>query len=470
MKSKFEKVLVSIFILLFLVFAGYILLAFYYRDGFSLNTWINGVYCTGKTVEEVNAELLSQIEAPIVMVTDNDGHVHEFDLAEMDYAVDYLTSLKQFKEAQNPFFWIDNLTFHKNHEVQPVISFDEALLKERFYNLETVIREQQKLTDYIIACNPKSGYQLYDGLSHRMDVDKAFGLLCDSIRSGVYNINLNELDCYYDIPLSQEQKQLTVLWEKIDAFQKCDIVYDMGDTLIEFTPEIMAEFILADEDDTPMLSESGGIMLNETAVETFVSDLASVYDTYQVEREFQSTRGDVVMVMGGTYGTQINQEKEVEFLMENLLSYEMHTGMTQKHIPEYTQTANVRGKNDIGGTYIEVDMTDQKLYFYQDGELVIQTDVVTGNARRRMDTPEGVYFVYNKQEDRVLRGQGYASPVEYWMPVKGAVGIHDANWRSEFGGEIYKTNGSHGCINVPKEIMPDLYENVEIGTPVIIFY
>ena len=87
-----------------------------------------------------------------------------------------------------------------------------------------------------------------------------------------------------------------------------------------------------------------------------------------------------------------------------------------------------------------------------------------------MDTPEGVYFVYNKQEDRVLRGQGYASPVEYWMPVKGAVGIHDADWRSEFGGEIYKTNGSHGCINVPKEIMPDLYEKTEIGTPVIIFY
>ena len=87
-----------------------------------------------------------------------------------------------------------------------------------------------------------------------------------------------------------------------------------------------------------------------------------------------------------------------------------------------------------------------------------------------MGTPAGVNYVNNKQRNRVLRGEGYASPVKYWVPVKGAIGIHDANWRSEFGGEIYKTNGSHGCINTPTEIMSQLYDAVEIGTPVIMFY
>ena len=115
-------------------------------------------------------------------------------------------------------------------------------------------------------------------------------------------------------------------------------------------------------------------------------------------------------------------------------------------------------------------MTQQKLYCYKAGELLLETDIVTGNMRRNWDTPVGVNFVYAKQKNRILRGQGYASPVDYWMPVKGAIGIHDADWRKEFGGEIYLKNGSHGCINIPPENMPIIYDNYEIGTPVIMFY
>ena len=119
---------------------------------------------------------------------------------------------------------------------------------------------------------------------------------------------------------------------------------------------------------------------------------------------------------------------------------------------------------------ISVDMTQQKMYYYEKGELRLETDVVTGNMRRRMGTPEGVNFVYNKQKDRVLRGPGYASPVKFWVPVKGSIGIHDASWRKEFGGDIYQTAGSHGCINTPKDKMEELYDMVQIGTPVVMFY
>ena len=37
-----------------------------------------------------------------------------------------------------------------------------------------------------------------------------------------------------------------------------------------------------------------------------------------------------------------------------------------------------QGKDDIGPTYIEVDMTEQKMYYYVDGVLKIETEVVTG--------------------------------------------------------------------------------------------
>ena len=132
--------------------------------------------------------------------------------------------------------------------------------------------------------------------------------------------------------------------------------------------------------------------------------------------------------------------------------------------------AQKQGKDDIGDTYIEVDMTNQMMYYYVEGKLEIETPVVTGNISLRRGTPEGTNYVYNKQKNRILRGEDYATPVAYWIPVRGAIGIHDASWRSKYGGEIYKTNGSHGCINTPLEEVAKLYDMVEIGTPCVMFY
>ena len=79
-------------------------------------------------------------------------------------------------------------------------------------------------------------------------------------------------------------------------------------------------------------------------------------------------------------------------------------------------------------------------------------------------------MIYGKQRRRILRGPGYASFVNYWMPVNGNIGLHDATWRKEFGGEIYKTSGSHGCINLPYEKAEKIFEKAEVGLPVIMYY
>lgn len=171
-----------------------------------------------------------------------------------------------------------------------------------------------------------------------------------------------------------------------------------------------------------------------------------------------------------TYGTCLNQEKEVKWLLENFWENRQVRSEPEYHIPSYSQEPFYRGLDDIGPTYIEIDMTTQHMYYYQEGELKLDTDIVTGNMARKMGTPEGINYVYNKQRNRVLRGPGYASPVKYWMPVKGGIGIHDASWRKEFGGEIYKKSGSHGCINTPTDVMSTLYDMVEVGTPVVMFY
>lgn len=471
MEKQARVFLLSILIAVLLILVGYFLLAFYYRQGFSLNTWINGIYCTGKSVEEVNAELLSNREAPIVIITDGDGRKHEISLADVGYTEDYLPGLQSYLDAQNPFLWIDNVTFHKKHELLPQINYDSKQLKEIFYALDPIKEDRQRLTDYTIVRDSEKGYQLYDGLSNRIDLEKAYQAVISAIENGENTVDLRLVDCYYDIPLDEEQQEVFTLWQKVEAFQNCDIVYDMGAEKIELSPNVVSEF-LKTQNEIPIVDGYGQLVLESAAIEAYIADLAEEYDTYGKERRFKSTEGRVVTVKGGTYGTTLNQKAEVEYLKKNLLLPKVHTGIKQEHIPEYKREAYVRGKNDLGGTYIEVDMTAQRLYFYVDYKIQIETPVVTGNMRKGHDTPEGTNYVYSKQKNRILRGPGYASHVDYWMPVNRGIGLHDADWRDEdeFGGEIYKTNGSHGCINIPPSITPDVYELAEIGTPVVMFY
>lgn len=471
MKNRL-KIFFAIIFITFLavgVFAGYSAVADYYAERFCPNTWINGIYCTGKSVEEVHQELLAQVKAPIVIVKDAKGREYRLELADMDYQASYLEVLHEVKEIQKPSLWLNHLKSKTDFTLEPKTAYNEALLKNAFYNLLPVKTALMREEDYYLEQNEADGYVLYDGLSHRLDAEKAFELLNLSVKEGKYEFSLGEADCYYDAPLNEAQKETAALWEKLTAYYQCDIVYDMGAELLPFTTKQLSDFLKA-EKGKPVLAENGDFVLNKAAVEGFVQALAADYDTYKKEREFSSTKGEMVTVKGVTYGTELNQQKEIAFLLENLLAEESHTGVVQKHIPVYKREGFTRGKNDIGDTYIEIDMTTQKLYYYKEGVLKVETDVVTGNVRRGFTTAAGINYVYNKQENRVLRGKGYAAHVDYWMPVKGNIGIHDADWRDEFGGEIYKKDGSHGCINVPPEKMPDLYEMVEIGTPVVMFY
>lgn len=122
----------------------------------------------------------------------------------------------------------------------------------------------------------------------------------------------------------------------------------------------------------------------------------------------------------------------------------------------------------LKGEYIEVDISKQKLkYFNKNGKVIVKTDVVTGFDKQR-DTILGAYKIYSKEYDRLLRGANYTSHVDYWMPFYGGYGLHDADWRSSFGGNIYKYSGSHGCVNIPDAKAKKIYQKSKVGTKVLI--
>ena len=134
-------------------------------------------------------------------------------------------------------------------------------------------------------------------------------------------------------------------------------------------------------------------------------------------------------------------------------------GTTATITPIYAQKAKVMGPSDIGDTYVEIDLSKQHVWFYKDGSLVTEGDVVTGNLSKKTDTPPGVYFLNYKEKNATLKGEDYSTPVDFWMPFNGGIGLHDAKWRNKFGGDIYKTSGSHGCVNCPPELAKTFFFN-----------
>ncbi len=139
----------------------------------------------------------------------------------------------------------------------------------------------------------------------------------------------------------------------------------------------------------------------------------------------------------------------------------------------YTELSFVANKEiygkEVGDTYVEVSLDDQHMWYIVDGDVYLDSDCVTGNYGSA-DTPKGYFEVNGKASPCTLKGEDYTSYVTYWMPfIGGGWGLHDADWRSSFGGNIYKGNGSHGCVNLPPKIAKQMYAVIEVGTPVIVY-
>ena len=463
--SNVRKIILGIFACIPIALVVYIAFVIHFTNVFMCGTYINGKYCTGFTVEECNDLLMADYEQEYMELQDKSNVRYRITYEEIDGSVDFSEELNHIIRSQNAFLWFIRLIEPESYTLKPKIVYNDLMLGKVLSESAMYEEQSNKELDVFIL-ESEDGYVLVDNRQDYLNPDKVHEAARYAMENQENFIDLAEYGCYEDLNYTSKMKDTLELWKKIDAFQNsCKVSYDMGDVVIPVDASVVCHFIKLNEDNTFMLDKDGNPVFDKDGVTEFINGLAAEYDTYGTIRKFTTTSGEVKEISGGTYGTKLNQKAEVKYLTEAFLN-----GVEETHIPSYSKMSSNRGKDDIGKTYIEVDMTNQKMYYYSKGVLKLETDVVTGNLRLNHDTPEGVNYVYAKQKNRILRGPGYASPVDYWMPVNGGIGIHDASWRSEFGGEIYKTSGSHGCINTPIEKMEELYDMVTVGTPVIMYY
>ncbi len=214
-----------------------------------------------------------------------------------------------------------------------------------------------------------------------------------------------------------------------------------------------------------VIEDTHEVELDEEALKAYVDQLAEKYNTVGNPRNFRTSYGKVITLYKGDFGWKM----DVSSTLSNIKDVLHETGQVRVD-PVWTTTGgSLDGMNDIGDSYVEVDLLNQKVWLYVDGEQLLETACVSGTYGTDRQTPGGVYDINGMQSPATLRGPGYASPVSYWMPFNGGIGLHDATWRSEFGGDIFRTNGSHGCINLPLDAAELIYNTVHIGFPVVCY-
>lgn len=206
--------------------------------------------------------------------------------------------------------------------------------------------------------------------------------------------------------------------------------------------------------------EDWNLDINSIDLSDAIKHLDDSYSEKNKVLSFTTSSGNNIDVLYNTFGYRLNKTEEEEFIQESI----SNKVSVEDRIPE------LMGVSDFDDTYIEVSISDQHVWHYVNGELCCESDCVTGDTTKGRGTPTGVFYVTEKINGKYLKGANYTTWVNKWMRLTNSgVGLHDAYWRSNFGGNIYKGNGSHGCVNLPKNYAYSLYDEIEVGTPVVIY-
>ncbi len=452
------------------------------QDKFLANTTINGVDVSGKTQKEVYDIVLKESPIPeeitIIMMNGDDISIP---LSKIDYKDNIQQTISLYYSQQNHYTWFKNLLNNTEYNFDSTFEYNEDKLREEI---------NRKLSDSPTTTEPKDAYiqkkdddfvVVKEVTGDKIQSDKfdnIYKYVDEMIESGDYVINISGVDCYQKPKVVAADLEEEV--EKLNALNQIEINFDFSYTTETLSGDKIMEWITFDDDDA-----AKGYTVDEDKVMAYVEKLADEYDTYGKPRKFKTTKKGEITIDSedSCYGWWIDKEKTAALivdLIEEGSSADTEPIYYKSPYSAYEYVANSEWRTadkDYGNTYIEIDLASQHLWYYKDGKVEYECDIVSGLPTKERNTPEGVYKLWYKEKDKVLKGsikstgETWETPVTYWNNITTfGVGLHDATWHPYFGGTRYKTNGSHGCINMPYDAAKYVYENIPMGTPVFAYW
>lgn len=452
----------AVLVIMLLGAAGaYTAIGIYYKTHFFEHVRINGIDVSDLTAGEAEELIADQAEDYSVTVQTKDGGQETIPGADFGYRFVSGGEVQDFLEQQNFLAWLPAyLSSGTEYTMEASVTYDEALLVAAADSLNCMQQDQMTAPqDAVLSKQDDGTYAIVPEVEGNwLDADKVHTLLKETVESGLESVDFAAADCYRKPSVYADNGALKAEMAVRNKYSAVTVTYQMGGDVTEVLDrETVSSWFSLDENKQPVFDRE--------AVAAWVDRLADKYDTIGTYPPFVTSNGETVYVEAVTYGWQIDRESETEELYQLLMK-----GEAAERSPVYFESAGTRGANDIGDTYVEIDYTNQRMWYYKDGTLLVETPVVTGNVSAGNASPEGIFCLVSKSENEVLVGEDYKTPVDYWMPFYGGVGIHDADtWRSAYGGDIYQWSGSHGCINTPTAQAAVIYQNIEVGTPVICY-
>lgn len=415
----------------------------YYNDRFLPNTYINGIDCSDMTVEEAEQVYLDDYYSydKTIYIGEN-----SYDVTRETYQFSNVEKLEKYILIQDSKDWYRALNNKTEIETDIGDTFEKTV---------DFIMSDWNIFDESTWVDGENAYLAYDYESYkvvpekygtRMDLDLARSFVESQLR-GEEVQDTNSVYLPPEITASDEELnriagELNGLIYKTITFKHDDKSYVIEKDRIEKYLEVNFE------DDTYEFDV-------ESLADDFVEDLANELNTVDKEQIFATHDKLIKKISGGNWGNEIDKDKIKEEIINIFEDFEI----TEAEGTIYWSQFHDKTINE--GNYVEVDMINQKVFLFYEGELLGSSGTVTGDESDGHATPPGVFNFWYKTRNAILRGDDYENFVNYWMPFNGGIGLHDATWRSVFGGNIYQRNGSHGCVNLPLDMAKLIYQYLD---------
>ena len=432
-----------------------------YKNVFYPGTTLNDMNIEGMSVSELE-EQLKESAKDYELVVDFKNEQLTIKGSDIQMAYNEASDLQALKDLQN------------KHKLKETDQKDLALTVNNLftYNEERVKQElaQCSAMDTTKMIAPENAQLVYDAGKNAfslrngeqgttLDEGEVTAAVEDAIEENVSKLDVEAKGLYQKPVLSEDSENANKILQQANAYLQVELKYPFkknGEKKEEvINHEQISQWVYIDED--------GTLQIDHDKVQEWVNGISEKYSSKKMNMDFTTTSGSVISLNVPVSGETL----DTSALFEDVLQCLTDEVSGEREVP-YTESASGIKKN-FGGNYVEVDLTNQKLYLYKNSELLMSSNIVSGSVSQTHMTPTGVYQVYSMEKNTVLRGADYASPVSFWMPFNGGVGFHDATWRSSFGGTIYQYNGSHGCINMPYEKAKTLYNNISTGYYVVVY-
>lgn len=462
-------VLVVLLLVVIAAAAFWLVGAYQYRNVFLPGTTINGFDVSGKTAEGAEEMLAAEAdEYSLTLVFRGSEESIEGD--EIDYQFLCDGSVEKLLAERNLLVWFMHQYFGWSdaYTVEMPLGHDTEKLQAAVLALPEM--QEENMTAPVDAAVVWQDSQFAvseseDGTT--LDREKTLEIVEEAVTAAETTEDLTaEEGVYENASVTSDDAALAAEAEKLNGLIQASVTYQLPDGDRVLDGDTLKTWLVQEEDGTWDKDET---VWNQKIAE-YVADLAAEVDTIGTDLTFHGTEaGDVTVNGGSYYGWQIDQTEEISQLTADLAGEE---AVVREPVYLKREASTRDDNNGFGDSYIDVDLSAQHLWIYVDGEMVLETDVVSGKMDKKHHTPEGIYYIYgSKMKNVVLRGADYQSPVKYWMPLsKDGIGLHDASWRSSFGGSIYIYSGSHGCVNLPPSVAGSVYEYLTEDMPVVIYY